>query len=289
VKSERSILILISLAVLGGGALILISPKTERPLPQNPIPADTNRLLILEAASKATTTPTTGISGITVPHHLLAADLIARAFKSIASPTYDRIIILSPDHYWLGEKPISVATNDFVTPFGIVKTDEKFTNILLTLPNTGTNRSFYREHGIVNIVSFVGLYFPHVPVVAIELKENLKKPDADLLTDALKELASPNTLVIQSTDFSHYLTPLMAWAEDFKTLEALRSTNTEKAFTLSQPNQIDSAAAQYIQLRLQREFFHSYIQIQDHKNSQDYTKEPVSSSTSYIVEIFRSR
>ena len=39
------------------------------------------------------------ITGLTVPHHLLAADLIAGAFALAAGQDYRRIIILSPDHF----------------------------------------------------------------------------------------------------------------------------------------------------------------------------------------------
>src|SRR5665647_1340965 len=39
------------------------------------------------------------ITGLTVPHHLLAADLIAGAFALASGQDYRRIIILSPDHF----------------------------------------------------------------------------------------------------------------------------------------------------------------------------------------------
>ena len=39
------------------------------------------------------------ITGITVPHHLLAVDLIADAFRRLAGQHYERIILLSPDHF----------------------------------------------------------------------------------------------------------------------------------------------------------------------------------------------
>src|SRR4051794_30729760 len=37
------------------------------------------------------------ITGITVPHHLLAADLIARGFCAAANLPVERVIVLSPD------------------------------------------------------------------------------------------------------------------------------------------------------------------------------------------------
>ena len=40
------------------------------------------------------------VTGITVPHHLLARDLIADAFKAAASPSVTRVIIVGPDHFF---------------------------------------------------------------------------------------------------------------------------------------------------------------------------------------------
>src|SRR4051794_160320 len=37
------------------------------------------------------------ITGVTVPHHLLAADLIARGFWAASGKAYRRILVLSPD------------------------------------------------------------------------------------------------------------------------------------------------------------------------------------------------
>ena len=50
------------------------------------------------ALAKESLSPPTGhrVTGITVPHHLVAADLIARGFRCASGGTYERIILLSP-------------------------------------------------------------------------------------------------------------------------------------------------------------------------------------------------
>jgi predicted class III extradiol MEMO1 family dioxygenase len=68
-------------------------------------------------APKLTTT------GITTPHHLLAADLIARAFWTTAGNSYERIVILSPDHFRKSHHVLATTRRSFETVFGFVPTD----------------------------------------------------------------------------------------------------------------------------------------------------------------------
>ena len=46
-----------------------------------------------------TTSSSEKVTGITVPHHLLATDLIASAFKFAASTTPNQILLISPDRF----------------------------------------------------------------------------------------------------------------------------------------------------------------------------------------------
>ena len=48
------------------------------------------------AAAEALDIPPRPVSGLTVPHHLVAADLIARAFLVARDNRYDRIVVLTP-------------------------------------------------------------------------------------------------------------------------------------------------------------------------------------------------
>src|SRR5688572_11415154 len=60
------------------------------------------------------------ITGITVPHHLLAADLIAQAFRLASRGKYRRLVLISPDHFKRGKTPFSTTTRRFTTPLGAV-------------------------------------------------------------------------------------------------------------------------------------------------------------------------
>jgi hypothetical protein len=76
--------------------------------------------------------PDVKATGIGVPHHLLAADLIARGFWAASAGSYDRIILVSPDHFNRSRRPLATTRQDIETPFGLVCNDDAATSRLLS-------------------------------------------------------------------------------------------------------------------------------------------------------------
>src|SRR5438552_10286251 len=144
--------------------------------------------IFLSAIRKAAVrdSPQRGVSGITVPHHLLARDLIAKAFVMASRGSYRRVVVMSPDHNNLGRTDISVADGNFATVFGALETDRALTKRLTEVPSVSASDFFYREHGIQAILPFVKCFFPRAQVVAVTFKERTKKQDLDVLINVLE-------------------------------------------------------------------------------------------------------
>ena len=73
--------------------------------------------LVFEKALTAEPSPPTAahwVTGITVARHLVAVDLIARGFRCASGGSYERIILLSPDHFRRSRLP-------FATTFGTLR------------------------------------------------------------------------------------------------------------------------------------------------------------------------
>src|SRR5262245_792480 len=75
--------------------------------------------------------PELRVTGISVPHHVLAADLIARGFWAAAGNQYDRVIVVSPDHFNRSRRPLATTRRDFETAFGRIGNDRAATDALL--------------------------------------------------------------------------------------------------------------------------------------------------------------
>jgi poly-gamma-glutamate synthesis protein (capsule biosynthesis protein) len=272
-------------------AMLLLSGGFTAPDLKTPqsIPAQfPSKPIFLSAIRKAQVPdlPQRKVSGITVPHHLLARDLIAKAFVIASRGSCKRVVVISPDHYNLGRTDISVADGNFATAFGVIETDRTLTSRLTEAPSVSTSDFFYREHGIQAILPFVKYFFPRARVVAITFKERTNKKELNAFINLLETVLDRETLIVQSTDFSHYLPAEVANVKDAETIAVIGSGDPQKVFSLHQPDNLDSRASQYVQMRIQQDLFGASPQILDHRNSQGYTGQKLAKTTSYITQIY---
>lgn len=226
------------------------------------------------------------ITGVTVPHHLLAADLIAGAFARLQGHNYRRIIILSPDHFSRSHSHFAVTRRDFDTALGRVATDRAAVHRLLANPLVSESSLFSHEHGVQALLPFIAHYFPGALIVPIAIRPSSRPADWEGLAQSLAPLLGPDTLLVQSTDFSHYLRQPEARSRDQETLRILSSGDPRQVLTLTESDHLDSKGCQYLQLLLQRQVFGAGPTVIANRNSQEYTAEPVARTTSYIVQLY---
>ena len=226
------------------------------------------------------------ITGLTVPHHLLAADLIAGAFAMASGQDYRRIIILSPDHFQRSRTPFAVAIRNFQTVMGEVPIDAAALHHLRENPLVSASNLFSHEHGVRALLPFVAHYFPRARVVAVALHRDSQPSQWDSLAQSLAPLLTSDTLLVQSTDFSHYLPWPQARRYDQETLRVLSLGDPEAVLGLKQPQHLDSRGAQYLQLRLQKRVYQARPAVMASRNSQEYTALPLESTTSYLVQVY---
>ncbi len=247
------------------------------------------RELFLNPIINSTVTPVNyQVTGIIVPHHLLAIDMIANIYKIISKNKYSTIIILSPDHFDTGLTNISTTENNFQTPFGTIESDQKIINKIKTLPFVKEQNAFYREHGLQAQLPFIKYFFPKTKILTLTFKTITTKNEVDQLFNVLQKYLPKDTLIIQSTDLSHYLPPNGADIKDKQTLLSINSNTAESALDLTEPQNIDSKACLYLQKLLQKKLFNSDVKIISHKNSQSYSQKEIESSTSYLTAIYSS-
>lgn len=256
--------------------------------PRFPPLANADANLFREAIGRETprTISPIPITGVTVPHHLLAADLIARGIAAARGNQYERIILLSPDHFSRSRRPIATTRRGFDTVLGPVPADVEGAEALLAHPNlVDDSELFEREHGVTAVLPFLAEAFPGVPVLPVALSIASTSADWDATFELIRPLATRRTLVVQSTDFSHHLRPGAARTRDQETLAVLATGDAGMIRTLHQSNHVDSKASLYVQLRLQQEVFGSSPVVIANRNSSEYMAGDLP-STSYVVMAF---
>ena len=162
-----------------------------------------------------------------MPHHLTAADLVARTFAAIEPEAFDRIVILFPDHFRRTRRPFASTQRPFDTIFGPVCTDQASTELLLRRTELVEESDlFERDHGIGAILPFIRRFLPAVPIVPVAVSVASRRAEWDALIAVLEPIVTARTLVVQSTDFSHYLSPGEAALRDQMTLNLIAASTS---------------------------------------------------------------
>jgi poly-gamma-glutamate synthesis protein (capsule biosynthesis protein) len=226
------------------------------------------------------------VSGITVPHHLLAADLIARGFWAASGNRYDRVILLSPDHFSKSRRAFATTRRDIETVLGTIRTDQAVAGALLSEPRLFDDSDLFKqEHGVAALLPFVRHFFPDASIVPIVVSYASTRADWDAAVAALRPFLGPTTLVVQSTDYSHYLTHAVALQRDQEMLNIIAANDVDAVARLVQPDHLDSKGSQYIQMRLQAEVNKAHGAVIASRSSSEYSAIG-DKTTSYVVTVY---
>lgn len=225
-----------------------------------------DKLPFLEAFAAATEQADTKLESYPIraailPHHLVAAESIARVFAALQYQKPKHIILISPDHFSQCENALCVTNGGFQTLFGEVKPDTA--NIqTLTASKLVTKDAelFKREHGIFALLPFFATYTPQALLTPIVIpQKNLLRwyaSEAEILK-LLKPLLTADTVLIISSDFSHYLPVAEADRRDEETAKAIFTPDTAVIRKLSNPANSDcpNCLSLVTDLALQNNFF----------------------------------
>ncbi|MFA5159654.1 MAG: AmmeMemoRadiSam system protein B [Candidatus Omnitrophota bacterium] len=166
------------------------------------------------------------IRAIMVPHagYVYSGPVAAYAYKELEGRNFKTVILMANSHTeWFNG--ISVyKKGSFETPLGIVSIDEEKTSKLLTLSSKILDRprTHEEEHALEVQLPFLQRVlkdFKIVPLLFGSDEPELSK----VLADALKKIVDDKTLIVASTDMSHYPSYDDATSTDRETLQAIHT------------------------------------------------------------------
>jgi len=236
------------------------------------------------------------IYGGIVPHHLLAGDMIASFFQTIAVEKYDVVVVLAPNHKGIGKKSIHTGAWSWQTPFGILEADSDIVNSLVDSKLAGTNFELLEEdHSVSALVPYIKYYLPDSKIVPILLHGNLGMYETQRLGQYIYgqlENRHKKGIIIASFDFSHYLTLEEANKMDEISIKAIENRDYDM-IQLFDNDYMDSPPSVITLLSAMDAAGAKYMKILGHSNSDliidaiTGTKGPGSSeTTSYFTAIF---
>jgi len=223
------------------------------------------------------------VAGI-IPHHLLAADLIANFFRNLEGQDYDAVILIGPNHFLLGQSDIITSAYDWQTPYGVLGQDGSILKELLDIGKIRVEEDVMQgEHSINSEVAFIKKTFPNATFLPIILKPNVDEQTATDLAEALfKIYQNKKVLVLASVDFSHYKTSQEAQQDDKASIAAITGFDFSNIYHLA----IDSPASIYTLLKFSQ-LSKAKFNFLANSNSAILSGKPdLSSTTSYVTGFF---
>ena len=163
-----------------------------------------------------------------VPHggYGLSGDIAGHAFKALKPGQYSRVIVLAPSHFADFESCSIVAARAYVTPLGFVPIDRAAVDTLNFSPLIAVRGLRYKPSTFLSQKSYVKLHevehsieavlpflqerlgnFLLVPILVGQLADPSGKFNRDRVESvaaSIKKVVDERTLIVVSTDFTHY-------------------------------------------------------------------------------------
>jgi len=225
------------------------------------------------------------ISGGIVSHHLLAREDIAKFFAEFRSQTVDTVVLVSPNHYTIGDAGVITSKTGFTTPYGNIEINKDVVESLVSSKIAfEDNELFKHEHSVGALTPYIAYNFPEADIVPLVVRQDVKRKQLDDLLESVESVLPENTIVIASVDFSHHLNRVATEFHDVTSVSAIMDFDYDRVFQ----TEIDSPASIYFLLQ--------YLENRDamqmdyiNKNSTDYTGNfATEDATSYVFAHFTS-
>ena len=290
-------IVLLSVCILamvfsGADQLVRAQPAIDPPANMRQAPGDDHPPLWFDEVSFSEAVrnapPTAEAAGHVVggiiPHHWFAGHLITAFFAGLAAQEHPKtIILIGPNHTNSGLARMLTSDRAWSTPFGRVEADLDIIGALLEtgLVELGGD-ALTPEHSVAGIMPAIRYYLPAARVVPIILAGSIGLAEAERLAVALTPLLDEDTVLVAAVDFSHYLVQSEASVRDELTLEALRSFDSARLFTLGN-DYLDSPPSIAVLLEAMRLVGSDSLALFENTNSGLLAGDELSPTTSYFA------
>jgi AmmeMemoRadiSam system protein B len=236
-------------------------------------------------------TGTGTVYGGIVPHHLLARRLIAEFFRALAEDPPETVIVIGPNHKLEGTGEIQTTPTDWGTPFGILEADHAIVARLAEEAGAARNDDLFEvEHSVSALVPYIKYFLPEAKIAPVLLHGSLPREKAKEFGAMLGEILAedPDTVIIASIDFSHYLSTPEADEMDIITWDAIRSWDMQALGRMGNDN-LDSAPTILALMTAMDAMSAVNIELTGHNNSSRITQSGYDYTTSYFTMFFRKQ
>ena len=165
------------------------------------------------------------VKGALVPHagYHYSGGVASHVYATIDFP--DLIAIIGPNHTGYG-KAVGISSEDFKTPLGVVESDQEIVGKIVEKGIPEDNLSHKFEHSIEVQLPFLQFVKKDFKIVAITMMDQSLETSLKI-GEVLNETLPEKSLVIASSDMSHYVPREIALYKDKMVIDAIKKLNPE--------------------------------------------------------------
>ena len=179
--------------------------------------------------ARADPSPHPRLFGVIAPHagYMYSGPVAANAFAPLAASAsvFERVLLLGPPHYVPVSGIVAPSAAAFATPLGEVAVDR---DTIAGLVETGLvgidDRAHAPEHALEVELPFLQAVLASFGIVPLLVGDASQEETAAVIEAVLNE----RTLLVVSTDLSHYLDYASAQARDLATAEAIERLDSDQ-------------------------------------------------------------
>jgi len=176
------------------------------------------------------------IFGVICPHagYMYSGPIAAQSFYAISSQRFDLAIIVGPNHWGIGENVATMRDGTWQTPLGSVEVDSEAADMAVQSEKIGADFfSHTRDHSLeVQVPMLQYVFQDKIKILPIILNSQ----DIDTARDVGGEMAEialqKSTMIIGSSDLTHYESNDFAHSQDSALLEPVRRLDVEGFYSV---------------------------------------------------------
>jgi AmmeMemoRadiSam system protein B len=224
------------------------------------------------------------ISGIILPHHDFAKEIIIDSYQRLSKENFDLIVIISPNHFYpkigniLSGRIIDHNRHNLQTANYLI--DELLEANLIKVED----QVVAKEHGINTQLNYLSQFYPGIEVLSIVMPVNPNQAKFKKLQDILANLP-PKTLFIASVDFAHDLTYLESLKNNQESIEAIKNFNYEQISHFDNRH-LDSPKSIILFLEIMKQKNANNFQVLHNTHGALLSNQTDLVGTSYVVGVF---
>ena len=166
------------------------------------------------------------VFGVICPHagYMYSGPIASHSYYEISSQEFDLAIIIGPNHLAIGSKIATMSDAKWQTPLGISEVDSESSNELLTIADNIEQDYFShsKDHSLEVQIPFLQEIFPNnlkiLPIIMAKQDIDAAKEVGNAISQIAK---SKKTMIIGSSDFTHYEENDFAHKQDMSLIEPI--------------------------------------------------------------------